>query len=104
MLTPVSHATWQVLRAVLRNQNKPTPGWHLRLNITRRTRDGAFLTALVTDGLLSVVPGGHSPPPADAEVNEALRQHEPFHATYTLTPRGRYAAEYGEFDDGQVYA
>jgi len=79
-LLPVTHFTWQLLRAVKRSK-KPLPGRTLRLTPTRSTKDGTFLTDLVEQGLLSRVTGT-----AD----------EPFEATYTLTEQGEYAAEYGE--------
>jgi len=55
----------------------------LRIAPTVSTKDGAFLTILVEEGLLSRVTGT-----ADA----------PFEATYTLTALGEHAAEYGEYE------
>ena len=77
---PVSHFTWQVLRTVHRSKN-PLSGRALRLVPNRRTKDGTFLTELVDLGLMTLVSG---------------TANEPFEATYALTERGQYAAEYGE--------
>ena len=79
---PTSHFTWQVLRTTKRSK-KPLTGRQLRLNRSRKTKDGSFLTALVEAGLLARVTGA-----ADA----------PFEATYALTEKGRHAAEYGEYE------
>ena len=79
---PTSHFTWQVLRAAKRSK-KPLTGRSLRLAPTRNTKDGTFLTALVTEGLLERVSGSES---------------DPFDATYTLTDKGKHAAEYGEYE------
>jgi hypothetical protein len=77
---PVSHAHWQILRAVKRSR-KPANGRELRLAPTRATKDGSFLTDLVETGLLTRVSGTES---------------EPFEGTYSLTELGKHAAEYGE--------
>ncbi|QJX00599.1 hypothetical protein [Frigoriglobus tundricola] len=79
---PVAHFTWQVLRTLKRSKKPPT-GRSLRIVPSRRTKDGSFLTELVDQGLLTRVSGTAA---------------EPFDATYTLTERGEYAAEYGECD------
>lgn len=79
---PTSHFTWQVLRTVKRNK-KPTAGRMLRLVPSRKTKDGSFLTALVEEGLLERASGSAS---------------APFDATYALTEKGKYAAEYGEYE------
>lgn len=79
---PTSHFTWQVLRTAKRSK-KPLTGRALRLAPTRNTKDGTFLTVLVTEGLLDRVSGS----------DEA-----PFDATYALTEKGKYAAEYGEYE------
>jgi DNA-binding HxlR family transcriptional regulator len=50
--------------------------------MSRRTKDGSFLTALVNQGLLEVVTDGETP----------------FDATYRLTERGKHAAEYGVYE------
>ena len=76
----VPHFEWQVLRAVKRSQQPPT-GRELRSVMSRRTKDGTFLTALVWRGLLAYAAGGAA---------------APFAATYSLTPLGEHAAEYGE--------
>lgn len=81
MEVPVSHSDWRVLRQALRSR-RPAPGHSLRLDMTRRTKDGEFLTALVRFGLLTV----------------AARGETPFDATYTLTERGKQAAEYGLYE------
>ena len=78
----VPHFEWQVLRAVKRSPQPPT-GRELRLVMSRRTKDGTFLTTLVWRGLLAYAAGGAA---------------DPFAATYTLTPLGERAAEYGECD------
>ncbi|MCE9560783.1 MAG: hypothetical protein K8U57_01885 [Planctomycetes bacterium] len=77
---PVSHAQWQILRAVKRSR-KPAVGRELRLTPTRATKDGTFLTELVKTGLLTRVTG---------------TERDPFAATYSLTELGKHAAEYGE--------
>ena len=42
---------------------------------------------------------GPCPPPAEDEpVTDAVREPGPFHRSYRLTPLGRHAAEYGEYD------
>lgn len=79
---PTSHFTWQVLRFVRRSKKPPT-GRELRLVPNRLTKDGAFLTELVDEGLLTRTAG--SP-------------EAPFDATYTLTEKGKHAAEYGEYE------
>ena len=79
---PTSHFTWQVLRTAKRSK-KPLTGRSLRLAPTRNTKDGSFLTVLVTEGLLDRVTGSEA---------------APFEATYTLTEKGKHAAEYGEYE------
>lgn len=79
-LLPLRHFEWQVLRAVKRSK-KPALGRTLRLTPSRRTKDGSFLTAMVEEGLLIRVTG---------------TSETPFDATYKLTEKGEYAAEYGE--------
>ncbi|QJW95337.1 hypothetical protein [Frigoriglobus tundricola] len=79
---PTTHFTWQVLRTVKRSTTPPT-GRTLRIAPTVSTKDGAFLTVLVEEGLLKRVTGT-----ADA----------PFEATYALTALGEHAAEYGEYE------
>jgi len=77
---PVRHFEWQVLRTVKRGKSPPT-GRALRLVPSLRTKDGSFLTDLVEQGLLTRVTGTAA---------------APFEATYALTEKGEYAAEYGE--------
>jgi hypothetical protein len=77
---PIRHFEWQVLRTVKRSKKPPT-GRALRIVPTRRTKDGTFLTDLVELGLLTRVTGTVA---------------APFEATYALTEKGEYAAEYGE--------
>lgn len=79
---PVTHFEWQVLRTVKRGKG-PQTGRALRLVPSRRTKDGSFLTDMVTTGLLTRASGT-----ADG----------PFEATYSLTAMGEHAAEYGECD------
>jgi hypothetical protein len=81
MQVAVSHGDWQVLRQVLRSR-KPSVGSSLRLTLNRRTKDGTFLTDLVRMGMLKV----------------ESKAKDPFEATYSLTERGRHAAEYGVFE------
>ena len=81
-IRPTSHFTWQVLRTTKRSKKPPT-GRQLRLTRSVRTKDGSFLTALVDEGLLTLVTGS-----ADA----------PFEATYALTEKGKFAAEFGEYE------
>jgi hypothetical protein len=79
---PINHTQWQVLRAIKRSR-KPLTGRELRLNPTRGTKDGAFLTEMVQKGLLKRATG---------------TEKQPFDATYALTELGQHAAEYGEAD------
>ena len=67
----------------MKRSKKPPTGRPLRLDRSRKTKDGSFLTALVEGGLLTRVTGS-----AEA----------PFEATYSLTERGQHAAEYGEYE------
>ncbi len=79
MQIPVSHADWQVLRAIARGKGKPVVGTKLRVVPSHATKDGSFLTKLVDTGLLEVLK-------ADTD---------PFEATYRLTAMGVEGAEYG---------
>ncbi|MDY3551302.1 hypothetical protein R5W24_000377 [Gemmata sp. JC717] len=81
-LRPTSHFTWQVLRTVRRSK-KPIDGRALRLVPSRKTKDGSFLTSLVDEGLLAFTTGSAA---------------DPFAATYSLTDKGKHAAEYGEYE------
>ncbi len=83
MMVQLTASDWKVLRAVARAKGKPVAGTKLRLDMSRRTKDGSFLTALVQGQLLDRVTGA-----AD----------KPFEATYVLTATGKEAAEYGEYD------
>lgn len=79
MQIPLSNHDWRVLRAVLRGRGRPVAGVELRMDLTRKTKDGSFLVVLVDLGLLAVK-------------NAAP---DPFAAKYVLTETGRHAAEYG---------
>ena len=81
MQVPLPSMDWRVLRQVLRSK-KPSPGSSLRLEMTRRTKDGTFLEPLVRLGLLKI----------------AARGKTPHDSTYTITDRGEHAAEYGVLD------
>lgn len=91
---PVSHFTWQVLRAVKRSKTPPS-GKQLRLVPSRKTKDGTFLDDLVTDGLLRVVS-------VDELQRHATDQEKArpvqFRTRYVLTTLGEHAAEYGEYE------
>ena len=87
MLMPLRHHDWQVLRAVARSR-KPVPGRSLRLNMARNTHGGEFLSGLVRAGLLA------AEPLRDANPNDPPA----FRLAYTLTPAGKHAAEYGEYE------
>ncbi|HUR54834.1 MAG TPA: hypothetical protein VMZ71_11930 [Gemmataceae bacterium] len=82
MLMPMGTFEWQVLRAILRASPNYPNGRQLRLVPSRRTKDGSFLTDIVTRGLIKVV----------------SKNKDPFEATYALTPLGEYAAEHGEYE------
>jgi hypothetical protein len=90
MLVALPHAHWQVLRAVLRAEaaGQAPLGRDLRLTPTRKTKDGAFLDDLVSEGLLA----------AAGKPQSGDGQPEPFRRRYRLTALGRHAAEYGEYD------
>jgi hypothetical protein len=77
----ISHGDWQVLRQVLRSK-KPSVGSSLRLSLNRRTKDGTFLTEMVRLGMLKV----------------EGKAKDPFEATYSLTERGKHAAEHGVYE------
>jgi hypothetical protein len=82
MLRKLDHLTWQVLRAIKRSGSRPVIGKVLRLDMSRRTKDGTFLTKLVEEGFLAI----------------AEDHDNPFEAKYKLTDLGLNAAEYGEYD------
>lgn len=82
MQVSMNSSDWRVLRVVVRAKGRPVPGSKLRLEMSRRTKDGSFLTDLVNQGLLAVAA------PADT----------PFASSYTLTELGKEAAEYGVYE------
>lgn len=82
MQVTLGHHDWRVLRAVVRAKGKPVHGRILRLDMSRKTKDGTFLVRLVENGLLVV----------------SRAADDPFEATYVLTPPGKEAAEFGVYD------
>jgi hypothetical protein len=82
MQVQLGHHDWRVLRHVLRNRGRPVPGKELRLEMSRGTKDGSFLTNLVRHGLLAVAAEGNTP----------------FDSTFRLTALGKHAAEYGVYE------
>ncbi len=87
--------TWQTLRALARNKNKPLVGRALRLDRSRRTQDGTFLDDLVSRGLLEAVAIRPAEGPKFAHSAPAPQQ---FRTLYRLTANGLHAAEYGEYE------
>ena len=85
MLFPISHADWQILRAVHRAGSPPL-GRDLRLIPSRRTKDGTFLDDLVEAGLLVTV---GKPQAADGRPGEPVQ----FRTRYRLTKLGHAVAE-----------
>ncbi len=85
MMVNIPMLEWRVLRTVGRSK-KPVPGIQLRLEMTRRTKDGSFLTWLVDMGLLEIAEGRKT----------GRGDGGPFELTYTLTDLGHQAAEYGQ--------
>lgn len=81
---------WQRLRLLARGGNVPLNGWTLRIDRSRRTKDGTFLDAIVASGLIEVVTKGE---PVEAYPQRPAQ----FQTTYRLTERGLHAAEYGEY-------
>lgn len=81
VVTPISHAMWQALRVVKRSTSGEVYGFHMRWDLSRRTRDGSFLINLVNVGLLKVTKS---------------HPDNPFMAKYRLTELGKVAAEYGQ--------
>jgi len=79
-LIPASHQEWQTCRQLVRL--KRAKGRDLRMDRSRKTKDGTFLTAMVERNILRVVKA------AD----------DPFDAEYVLTRAGEHIAEYGECD------
>jgi len=98
VIVPLEHHTWQLLRSLVRAEaaGKDMSGAELRIAPTRRTKDGTFLDELVRLGLITVS-GKAAPPPPGASAEEKNRPPQ-FRARYRLTPKGREAAEYGEYD------
>jgi hypothetical protein len=94
LVYPLSHLSWQVLRAALRSKKPPT-GLELRVVPNRVTKDGTFLDKLVGDGLLEVVVV--EPLPKGA-TDEEKRRPAQFRTRYKLTEKGRRAADFGEFE------
>jgi hypothetical protein len=93
-LMPVSHYTWQLLRALKRSK-RPLTGMELRVSPSRTTKDGTFLDRLVAEGLLKAV--GVDPLPEGASGAEARRPVQ-FRTRYRLTEKGEHAAEFGEYE------
>lgn len=85
----IPHYIWQVLRAIARGNGKPVIGHELRPNMSRRTKDGSYLTRLRRAGLLA------REMPLVSDTRDA-KKALPFRYTYTLTEKGAHAAEYGE--------
>jgi len=82
MMMPLAHETWQMLRLLARNKNRPLFGRQLRITMSRRTKDGSFLRKLIDEGL----------------IEKTTYNEDPFKALYRATPKGLQAAEYGEYD------
>lgn len=80
---------WRVLRLAMRvnddNGRQGCDGRSLRIDMSRKTKDGSFLTRLVDRGLLQIV-------------KKAPDDGTPFDATYAVTPGGEKAAEYGWYE------
>ena len=98
MIIPIAHHEWQMLRYILRTEaagQKPL-GREIRINPTRRTKDGTFLDELIERGLIALA----AKPTSPSSDSSAFMNDEPmqFRARYRLTELGRYAAEYGEYD------
>ncbi len=88
MIFSITHATWQQLRVLVRAKGKPVLGRDIRIVPTRLTKTGEFLDELVEAGLI-----------VRAEGKLATgREPEQFRASYTLTEKGKHAAEYGEYE------
>lgn len=80
MLVQLAHENWQRLRFLVRTGERT--GRDIRMTMSRKSRDGSYLTQLLNDGLIKVVV------PAKDRLD----------ATYALTDLGRLAAEHGEYD------
>ncbi|VTS03477.1 unnamed protein product [Gemmata massiliana] len=88
MLFPIKHATWQQLRVLARAKGKPVLGRDIRIVPTRFTKSGEFLDELIEAGLIERAEGKPI----------AGNEPEQFRVRYTLTEKGRHAAEYGEYE------
>ena len=82
MEVKLGHHDWRVLRRVARGKGKSVSGHELRMEMSRKTKDGTFLNALVDQGLLVV----------------SVANADPFEAKYSLTDLGKQAAEHGVFE------
>ena len=91
-LVPITHFTWQVLRA--KRSKRPPTGKQLRLVPNRLSKDGTFFDSLVAQELLQVV--GVDELPATASGKERAKPVQ-FRTRYKLTAKREYAAEYGEY-------
>jgi hypothetical protein len=98
VLYSLKHFDWQLLRYMVRAEaaRKQPFGRELRIYPTRLTKDGTFLDDLVKLGLIAVAgkPAPVSSTATAAERNEPVQ----FRTRYTLTEKGRKAAEYGEYE------
>lgn len=95
MMLPLSVWTWQALRVLVRANNEPVTGKVLRIDRSRRTKDGTFLDQLVTDGLLEVVTTAE---PLKPKYPGSSVEPAQFRTTYRLTEVGARAAEYGDYE------
>jgi hypothetical protein len=89
-MLPISHFTWQLLRAARRGKTPPT-GKELRVHPSRKTKDGTFLDEVVAEGLIEAVS-------VDSPDEKTQRLPVQFRTRYKLTAKGEYAAEYGEYE------
>lgn len=98
MVRPVhSVLEWQVLRILARAAPGSVVGRELRLDMSRRTKDGTFLDEMVRVGLIEVA---EAPAPQPVSLTRRIySKPEPkqFRVLYRLTAMGRHAAEYGEY-------
>jgi hypothetical protein len=84
MKMQVNFLQWQILRKLVRN-DKPLSGGELRMSMNKVWKKKITpIDVLVNYGLIKV--------PADDEAGN------PWDAEYVLTPAGKVAAEYGEYD------
>lgn len=87
METPVNHTTWRMCRFILRGKGKPVPGAQLRLTMSRWSKTGEFLDALVELGIFH----------RTGQMQEPKGKPQQFRVCYTLTEIGKQVAEYGMF-------